>query len=198
MTPKLHNPSQSPLAALADVTLPLACAAAFARQAARQLRTDLDPDDAAQEVALLVWEKMQAGAEFGADGRTRNYVKNAVRWQASEQRKSNRRFWAYTQATAMLADNRQSEGVPLSAPLHQALAQLPAHQRELLWRVAVCREDLGDIGDEVALARAAAAGVDWNTLPAQQRAREKSTAYQTVFRRYRRTCAGLKKLLLAG
>jgi DNA-directed RNA polymerase specialized sigma24 family protein len=170
----------------------------FARQAAGQFASHLDPDDAVQEVALHVLEKLRAGGEFGADGRTRNYVKTSVRWQASAQYKRARIAQAYARDATMMAVPSQPAVLPISASLKKAIASLHPPQLELLLRVAIAGDELTEISEEVAACRAAESGREWRELSEQQRAVEGGKAYQTVYRRFRRTCLALQGMLVAG
>lgn len=182
----------------AEVQATLAIVMRFAREAARRYWYGLDVDDTAQAIAIQILKQMRQGKRFGADGATRNYVKQAVRRLVNDRRKKEHRASAYAQQAAVVAEAGPAPDVALTrVSLERALESLPAEHSALVLRVAVNGEELVDIGNEVAQARATERGLEWTSLVPSEQSKAAEQGYQTVYRRYRRTCDKLQALLRA-
>lgn len=182
----------------AEVQATLAIVMRFAREAAHRHWPGLDVDDTAQAIAIQILKQMRQGKQFGADGATRNYVKQAVRWLVNDRRKKEHRANAYAQQAAVAAVAGPAPDVALTrVSLERALKSLPAEHSALVLRVAVNGEELVDIGNEVAKARAVEQGLDWKSLAPRAQTQAAERGYQTVYRRYNRACDKLQALLRA-
>jgi len=175
------------------VTETLEIVSQFAREAARRFAGHLDPEDVAQEVAMQVLHKLRAGASFGADGRTRVYVNNAVYWMATQKWRKNKRNKAFLAAN--MDECAALTPADLSPGFDRLLASLPADRRELLFRVAMNDETVADVSVELAESRVRARGVEWSELDETTKHRETTMAYQTVYHRYGRVCNALREQL---